>query len=116
MWLDGERDAQAEFALAKHWQNAHFAPRETIVNAQKLDLKWGRNEVQGLAQISYRSPQGDFYAEMPAQKIFVMEEEPSIENIAKAGCQWLRQEGIRGLIKVVAYEGLNKGASYRSNF
>lgn len=115
VWLDGERDTAAEFALAKHWQNAHFAPMETIVNAKELDLSLGRHACSGQAKLRYQSPQGDFYAEIPARKLFVMQEEPSIENIAKAGCEWLRQQGVRGVIKVVAYEGLNKGASYRSN-
>lgn len=113
VWVDGIRESKLEFDLAAYWNGAHFAQIDTVKNAKALGLQLGKRiKSEDLAEITYESPQGKFFAKIPASKLFMLATEPSIENIARAGVVWLREQGIRGVLKVVAYEGLNKGASF----
>ncbi len=96
VWQEGQRLPHWEEQLARAWDGAHFAYGPTVQN----------NVVE------YESPQGFFHGKLPAGKVIVLPVEPSIENIAEYGAKYLRQEGLKGPFTVVAYEGLNKGASF----
>jgi len=112
VWRGSERVRALEEFLAAEWENAHFTFAPTLVS--KLDLPLGRRQkaLPGLAEIAYDSPQGSFRAHLPAARIILLSTEPSIENIARLGAERLQAEG-HGLLRVVAYEGLNKGASFK---
>lgn len=112
VWVDRQRAPLWEGWLAREWHDVHFAHKETILSG---DFQLGRRQPKnpGRAVIAYRSPQGEFRAELPAARVVALETEPSIENIAKLGHELLAAEGLVGHT-VVAYEGLNKGASFGS--
>lgn len=114
VWLEGKRSTEWENFLVKEWENAHFTFAPTLKNRAELDFALGRRQHQhpGMAEIEYESPQGFFRAEISASRIILLETEPSIENIARLGANRLRSEGILQELRVVAYEGLNKGASF----
>ncbi len=114
VWAGAERLPALEAKLAQEWEGVHFASVSTLKNRAALDLPLGRRQFDhpGLAEISYRSPQGEFRAELPSNRIVLLEGEPSIENIAALGYQRLQAEGASPDIRVTAYEGLNKGASF----
>jgi 6-pyruvoyl-tetrahydropterin synthase len=115
VWQDGQRLSRAEERLAREWEGVHFAHAETVVNLTELDLLPGRpNEsLKGkVARLEYRSPQGLFRGDVPAERIVLLETEPSIENIARLGAARLRAQGLDGAFQVRAYEGLNKGAAF----
>jgi 6-pyruvoyl-tetrahydropterin synthase len=116
VWLAGQRQTKLEEFLALEWAGAHFAHAATIYNLADLDLSLGRRQEKNphFAEIGYESPQGEFWARFPANKVVVLEQEPSIENIARLGWQRLVAEGATTEICVVAYEGINKGASFRA--
>lgn len=112
VWIDGRRDEKWERFLATEWDGAHFTVASTLANRAELDLPLGRRTRRpGTAWVEYESPQGFFRAALPAEKIVLFETEPSIENIARVSAERLRSEGVK-TAKVVAYEGLNKGASF----
>lgn len=117
VWQHGRRQPQQEEFLAREWDGAHFCHRDTVLNLEALDLPLGRR-ARGLengvsvAQLEYRSPQGLFRASIPAERLVVLDVEPSIENIARLGALRLRAEGLAGEFRVAAYEGLNKGAAF----
>lgn len=110
VWIDGARVREWENWLAREWSDAHFAHRATVSGGD-LVLGERRPHARGFAEISYTSPQGFFRAWIPAARLIVLETEPSIENIARLGYERLEKEGLVGHT-VVAYEGLNKGASF----
>jgi 6-pyruvoyl-tetrahydropterin synthase len=114
VWVDGRRNLRQEHWLAREWENVHFAHLETVANLDELDLPLGRRlkDHPGTAEIEYAAPQGRFWGRLPASRVVLMETEPSIENIARLGCELVRSQGVTGALRVVAYEGLNKGASY----
>jgi 6-pyruvoyl-tetrahydropterin synthase len=110
VWVEGKRDARWERFLAEEWEGAHFTYAPTL--ASSLDYPRGRRmRGEGLAWVEYEAPQGFFRAGLPAEKIVLLDTEPSIENIARVSAERLALEGVKAA-KVVAYEGLNKGASF----
>jgi 6-pyruvoyl-tetrahydropterin synthase len=113
VWLGNDRLTQWEEFLALEWAGAHFAFAPTLRNTS-LDLPLDRRleKHQGIAEIGYESPQGEFWAEIPASRVILLDQEPSIENIARLGVRRLRESGAPKGIRVVAYEGINKGASF----
>jgi 6-pyruvoyl-tetrahydropterin synthase len=114
VWIDGRRSLRHEHWLSREWENVHFAHVDTVANLDELDLPLGRRlkDHPGIAEIEYSAPQGRFWGRLPTSRIVLMETEPSIENIARLGCELVRSQGVNGALRVVAYEGLNKGASY----
>jgi 6-pyruvoyl-tetrahydropterin synthase len=116
VWQGEGRVDHLEAFLAGEWDNVHYAHAATVLNRADLDLPMGmRNKrLPGLAQLEYVSPQGKFWGTVPASRLVLMPEEPTIENIARLGLERLRQHGVKGPLRVVAYEGLNKGASISS--
>ncbi|RZA03589.1 MAG: hypothetical protein EOP11_15995 [Proteobacteria bacterium] len=114
VWVDGARDEAQERWLASEWENVHYAHVETVSNLKALDLTLGRRAKahDGIAEIEYSAPQGRFWGRLPANRLVLMAAEPSIENIARLGLELVREQGVRGALRVVAYEGLNKGASF----
>ena len=114
VWVDGTRRAADEMWLAKEWEDVHCAHVGTVKNLAELDLPLGQRRAShsGAAEIEYTSPQGRFWGRVPASRVVLMNTEPSIENIARLGFRRLRERGVTGNLRVVAYEGLNKGAAY----
>lgn len=112
-WVNGVRSADAEKLLAAEWHNAHFICAATLVNQAKVDLPLGRRMPKhpGTAEVEYRSAQGLFRGSLPASRAILVQSEPSIETMCALGVETLRAHGVQGELKVVAYEGLNKGAT-----
>ncbi len=114
VWLDGRRAPEWEARLAAEWNHAHFVSVPTLKNLRELDLSLGERSPghPGMAELGFVSGQGPFSARMPASRLVLVEEEPSIETMAKLAVSRLRKWGLAGAVRVVAYEGLNKGASF----
>lgn len=114
VWQDGVRLPEWEVALAREWANAHFVAAATLKNRAELDLPCGarRPGLAGFGHVEYSAPQGSFSASLAASRLVLLECEPSIENIARTGHEFLRRAGLSGSFTVRAYEGLNKGAAY----
>ena len=61
--------------------------------------------------LSYQSNLGHFEASIPAERIFCVEGETSIEALSYAIAQFLSKEEAKGeRVRVVCYEGIDKGA------
>lgn len=112
VWIEGARSRPWEEFLATEWEDAHFTYSPTLKTKIDLPLGLRQKNLPGLAVVEYSSPQGFFRASLPASRIILLDTEPSIENIARLGAERVRQAGEKKAIKVVAYEGLNKGASF----
>lgn len=63
-------------------------------------------------KISYKGTLGDYEATVPANRVFITEEETSIESIAFELANLIAKEGIEvgGAIRVKCFEGIGKGA------
>ena len=116
VWVEGQRSPEWEAILAAEWSDAHFVALPTLKNLPELDLPLGRRRArhEGVAKVEYKSAQGVFRAKLPAARVVLVESEPSIEKMAELGATVLRDLGLKGPLRVVAFEGLNKGASFSS--
>lgn len=117
VWQEERRSPEWEAILAAEWGDAHFVALPTLKNLPELDLPLGRRRARhdGVVEVEYQSGQGTFRARIPAARVVLMESEPSIEKMAELGATVLRDLGLKGPVRVVAYEGLNKGASFISS-
>lgn len=117
VWVEGARSPQWEARLADEWNGAHFVSLPTLRNGAALDLPLGQRRPQhpGTAQVEYESSQGKFRGQVPAARVVLTAAEPSIETISALALERLRAWGLRGKTRVVAYEGLNKGAACLEN-
>lgn len=112
VFADETKDRVLEEELSLLFENVHFASQETIENRSEIELPLERRnpELRGNARLSYQSGQGKFLAEIPASRLMLLREEPSIENIALLAKRILEQRHPGRKIMVRGYEGIDKGA------
>lgn len=90
----------------------HVASLNQVVNPPP-GLKAGvRPEFTEPLTLSYRGSMGLFEAKVPANRVFLVEEETSIESLSQELAQLIAKEGVEigAPIKVKCYEGIGKGA------
>lgn len=115
--LQDLRSPELELFLAQELEGAHFA-HATTLSSTNLNFVLDRrnfNLKEHGAEIAYVSDQGEFRALLPADRIILLSEEPSIENIAKFCWQRIQDHKPVQNLSVTAFEGLNKGARYFGN-
>jgi 6-pyruvoyl-tetrahydropterin synthase len=113
VWVNGKREDFWERSLAAEWNEAHFVAVPTLRNRPELDLPLGKRLPRhgGQAIVEYSSAQGGFRASLPASRVILVSQEPSIETMSELAAETLRAKGLKESFRVVAYEGLNKGAA-----
>ncbi|HYX34034.1 MAG TPA: 6-carboxytetrahydropterin synthase [Oligoflexus sp.] len=90
----------------------HIASMSQLVNPA-ADLRPGvRSEHQTPLTIAYEASKGHYEATVPANRVFLVEGETSIESIAQELARLIGNEGVDlGVpIKVKCFEGIGKGA------
>ncbi|MES2744212.1 MAG: 6-carboxytetrahydropterin synthase [Bdellovibrionota bacterium] len=90
----------------------HVASLKQLVNPP-ADIRAGaRAENNHPITISYKGSLGHYEATVPANRVFITEEETSIESIATELAKLIAREGIEmdGPIRVKCFEGIGKGA------
>lgn len=90
----------------------HVASIKQLVNPP-ADVKPGtRAEYTTPLTISYKGSLGDYEATVPANRVFLTDEETSIESIAYELAKLVASEGVEvgGPIRVKCFEGIGKGA------
>jgi 6-pyruvoyl-tetrahydropterin synthase len=99
----------------------HFIAREVFQSnihiASINQIKSGSGEVGFRSQsnspitLSYSSSLGTFEGTLPANRVFFVGSETSVESIAKELANLIRkEEKTNEIVKVIAYEGIDKGA------
>jgi 6-pyruvoyl-tetrahydropterin synthase len=91
-------------------KNVHIASLEQI---KSTGLEAGtRADSPELIEIKYTSSDGEFSGNIPANRLFIVEGETSIENLSQMLAKVIRRKiGYSSdKIKVIAYEGIGKGA------
>jgi 6-pyruvoyl-tetrahydropterin synthase len=109
---NGARSDVRERELAALFSDIHFASVDTVENRKELALgmEMRNRDLTMPARISYRSGQGMFTAEFPANQLMMLEQEPSIENLAQMAARILKRRYPAENFSVRAYEGIGKGA------
>ena len=107
VYSSGKRNAELEQQWADIWCDIYIATREDLQRTFKKD---------GLDfyQFGYTSDQGYFELIIPCERCYLVETDSTIELLAQHMAQELRLLNDGQAVKVIAYEGFNKGASSSS--
>lgn len=109
IFKNGIRNLEWENRIIKEVfkNNVHFAYCENIV----------KQIINENIALSYKSSQGHYSCILPKEDVFIMPCETTIENISQFFANWIKNNwGEKSdEIEVIAYEGIGKGASFKSN-
>ncbi|MGY4068875.1 6-carboxytetrahydropterin synthase [Aeromonas caviae] len=113
--VDGERDEELEFNWAERWADIYLGTEEDRVALGELalseraeaSLKEGDAHYIGF---KYVAPQGLFQLAMPAVEVEMIDTDTTIELLAYYIAREVKKQVGDKFVKIVAYEGVGKGA------
>lgn len=108
IFIDGEEAPELVASWARRWNNIYLATTEDKVPLSQLGLS--HEQAQQHSAFSYHSPQGHFMLALPVDESELIDCDTTVENLAEYICHTLAREHPNSAIKVIAYEGVGKGA------
>lgn len=111
IYVDNERRPDLEHYIAREvfGSNIHIASQRQIISGEFRVGCRGTSDEPLL--INYSGSFGSYLARIPANRVFVTQDETSIESITRDLAQILAQKDTSGAkIKILCYEGIGKGA------
>ena len=112
LWVDGIRDYACERRWAERWADIYLGSREDRVDLATLVLSAQALESLGEEHygFSYQAPQGRFDLAIPKVECELIDTDTTVELLADYIARSLKPEFDGRLLRVVAYEGVGKGA------
>jgi 6-pyruvoyl-tetrahydropterin synthase len=98
VYLDDQRQADIEQAIALDWTDIYLASREDLVS-----------QANGRMRFAYEAPEGHFELALPQARVRLLDSDTTVECIADALASRIASTERRS-VRVRAYEGVNKGA------
>ena len=113
--VDDKRDAKLEAAWCKRWQDIYIASEGDRINADKVQLsaEAQNNLTPDHHYFSYHAPQGRFDIAVQSHVLDVVDCDSTVELLADFILRQIKlahPELANNTVKVVAYEGVAKGA------
>ena len=100
---NGERDTALEQAWANDWRDIYIGTRADVEAEKDAQLLF-----------AYTSEQGDFSLQLPSSRCYLIDTDSTVENIAQHIADTLKQQHPQDDFRVLAYEGVDKGAIGRA--
>lgn len=112
IYLDGIRTPRLEKLWASRWQDIYVGSREDIVKADAMQLSEEARMAITDKHIcySYQADQGLFELVVPLDENTVIETDSTVECISEYLANAIRTEEQAENVKVIAFEGVGKGA------
>lgn len=104
---NGMKSPKLEKECATLWEDIYIATEEDRVEASQLEYI---TQTDSQVAFKYESSQGHFELAMEQSAIYVMPVDTTVELIAQYLADKLKQQNPQNEYKVVAYEGVAKGA------
>lgn len=104
---NGMKHLRLEKEWSTRWRDIYLATEEDKVSGSQLT--WLTSD-ESQVGFSYESTQGLFELVMPKNLVYVIEEDTTVELIAQYVAQQLKRHNPDNKYKVIAYEGVAKGA------
>ncbi|MGL5303123.1 MAG: 6-pyruvoyl trahydropterin synthase family protein [Aeromonas sp.] len=110
--IDGVRDNELEHNWAQRWGDIYLAAQEDEVDLTALSLSTCAHGLLGAhhSGFKYAAPQGIFQLAMPTAEVAILTTDTTVELLACHIAQAVKQAVGNKLVKIVAYEGVGKGA------
>lgn len=104
---NGMKSPRLEKLYSSRWEDIYVATSEDEVNANELELITATASQRAF---KYESSQGKFEIALESNRIYVMPIDSTVELIAQYLAEKLKSENPNNEYRVVAYEGVAKGA------
>jgi 6-pyruvoyl-tetrahydropterin synthase len=104
---NGMKHIRLEKEWSMRWQDIYIATLEDQVSAEQLTML---SASDSQLCYSYESSQGVFELAMPKDIVYAIEDDTTVELIAQYVAEQLKQANPSNDYKVIAYEGVAKGA------
>lgn len=103
IWRNGERDTELERRWAERWADIYIGTRADLIGNSRRD---------GVAyhEFGYRGTQGAFGLTLPERACYLIDADSTVENIAQHIADRLAAGYPADRFRVVAFEGIDKGA------
>lgn len=110
--VDDERDATLEAAWCERWKDIYIASEADRISANDIQLSTlAKNNLTPDHQyFSYTAPQGRFDIAVDCKVLDVVDCDSTVELLADFIARQLKKELASKTVKVIAYEGVAKGA------
>lgn len=103
IWENEEKSPFLELHWAERWRDIYIATREDICAQPSY-------QQQAYYQFAYQSQQGKFELTIPQRCCYLIDSDTTVELLARHLAQTIKAERPHSLIRVKAFEGINKGA------
>ena len=112
LYKNGERSAELEAAWSLRWQDIYIASEVDRISAADIELSPAAkaNMTSDQQLFSYYAPQGRFDIAVPSKILDVVDCDSTVELLADFILRQLKQASPDDEFKVVAFEGVAKGA------
>lgn len=112
LWVDGARDELLEQSWAQRWADIYLGSRDDLVDPTTLQLSPAAQSQLTAAHLgfSYRAPQGLFQLAIHADRCELIDTDTTVELLADYIARQLAPQLGGSSVRVVAYEGVGKGA------
>ncbi|GAB3240664.1 6-carboxytetrahydropterin synthase [Pseudaeromonas pectinilytica] len=112
LWVDERRELALEQEWAARWADIYLGSQEDVVPLQQLQLSPLATEHLGAQHLGFRyqAPQGDFQLAIAAAETELVDTDTTVELLAHYIARQLKPRFAQHLVRVVAYEGVGKGA------
>lgn len=112
IFIDGKKDRNIEQQWCQRWQDIYLASEDDRVS--KSDIELSAQAEQYLhtdhQYFSYFAPQGRFDIAVENKVLEVVDCDSTVELLADYIARQLKKENSQSVVKVIAYEGVAKGA------
>jgi 6-pyruvoyl-tetrahydropterin synthase len=112
IFVDGEKDTQLEHQWCQRWQDIYIASEAD--RTTKTEIQLSTQAMQNLTPdhqyFSYTAPQGRFDIAVDNNVLDIVDCDSTVELLADFIARQLKKDQFTKTIKVIAYEGVGKGA------
>lgn len=110
--VDGERDSELELNWAERWNDIYLGTEEDKAALADLALSDLAKAHLGEHHLGFKyvAPQGLFQLAMPATEVEMIDTDTTIELLAHYIAREVKKQVGDKFVKIVAYEGVGKGA------
>jgi 6-pyruvoyl-tetrahydropterin synthase len=109
IYRNGKRCTQSEKEWAERWSDIYVASADDRLDAHDLQMLYSPESSQYYC-FGYEASQGWFEIVLPIQQCEIIETDSTVECLAQFIFQQEQQKEPNECLKVVAYEGVGKGA------
>jgi 6-pyruvoyl-tetrahydropterin synthase len=99
VFLNDERSAEQEAFWAEQFKDIYIGTQSHLVG-----------EAAGISYFAYEAPQGKFELSLPSDRVYMIETESTVEQIAAHMAQVTARNCAGKKVEVRAFEGIGKGA------